>query len=609
MLKDIEPKLKKIGEYLKLPQSVSFHIPEYQRPYSWTIDQCDKLWQDVLDFDGAGDYFLGTIIIDCGNAGHLSLIDGQQRTTTFVLLLKGLLIKIVEALAEIPRDDEHEGLVHGLKSERDDIIGLLYRAESDSIPALLKMEDFSKAASDSVIANESINEEYKAEVRNILSAKDFDAAEGLVHKMPRRQKDNRYTNYFRNFKFFCEKMKEMHSPALYSFAKKFLKRCELIEIRSWNMEQAITMFNSLNSDGLPLSDADIISAKLYKESGENGKRKEFGEQWEMLLESAEKLKSEKIATLDAIFMQHMYIKRARDKEYIRDGNVPDVTVPGLRSYYTNKKNGLLGDPLALCGALRSLADIWLLAKDYSVVKLALKFNSNIRYYMAGFFSRHEKEANPDKSDIERFCLCLVRLFAVYELVETGYSSAKFKTFLFQANVKLVDGGVCIDEIERDFSAHIAQNWDRGGIRESLMEYSKNILVYLNEYLFAPERFSLAAQCDVEHIMPASGRNIAQIRTSAGIDGAEEFRELANRIGNKILLEAGINRAVGNDWFKTKTRSPNGYPNSKFAIAQDLAKTYGGLQEPLWRKADIESATSKAADRIVGFIFGGPRGFP
>ena len=68
MLKNIEPKLKKIGEYLKLDENTIFSIPEYQRAYSWEISHCDKLWQDVSDYIDEGNkdrYFFGTIIINC----------------------------------------------------------------------------------------------------------------------------------------------------------------------------------------------------------------------------------------------------------------------------------------------------------------------------------------------------------------------------------------------------------------------------------------------------------------------------------------------------------------------------------------------------------------
>ena len=84
MAKSIEPKLRKIGAYLKLEEDTIFTIPEYQRPYSWEISNCDKLWQDITDFidgDSKDRYFFGTIIINCQNDDTVfGLIDGQQRT-------------------------------------------------------------------------------------------------------------------------------------------------------------------------------------------------------------------------------------------------------------------------------------------------------------------------------------------------------------------------------------------------------------------------------------------------------------------------------------------------------------------------------------------------
>ena len=605
MPKTIEPKLRKIGEYLKLSNNTVFSIPAYQRPYSWTTEQCDKLWQDIEDFDGINDYFFGTIIIDCGDDRYLNLIDGQQRTTTFILLLKAILIKLIQAANSIPQDEQHEGLINGVKTKRNEIMKILYRAEDENIHKLLK--DFTKAADFAVIINNSINEAetHKDETSRILSAADINAAEKIVHKIPRRQKDNRYSNYFRNFKFFWNKLKNMDYTGVNSFAKKFLEKCEVIEIRSWNFEQAITMFNSLNSDGLPLSDSDIISAQMYHEAGTQ--REEFSNDWEALLEIVNELKSDKVVDIDSILMQYMYIERAKNKEYMRDGATVDVTVSGVRRYYTDKERGLLTEPLALCGKLRKLANVWLLVKDFSIVKLALKFNSNIRYFMAGFFSRYETANDVDRDEIDRICLCLIKLFTLLELVDAGYSSSRFKTFLFQLNIKLVDSAVRLYEIERDLTSHIDKYWKREDIKGLLVEYNKNILVYLNEYLYAPSKFDLTVSCDVEHIMPASGSNVDSIRADAGIVDKGEFKDLVSLIGNKILLEANINRVISNDWFKTKIQSSvtckAGYLDSGFAIASELAKSFGRLPNPLWRKAEIKNATNKATERIIEFVFG------
>lgn len=606
MPKTIEPKLRKIGDYLKLTDETTFSIPEYQRPYSWKSEQCDKLWQDIKDFNGNDPYFFGTIIIDCGEEKVLSLIDGQQRTTTFLLLLKALLIKLIEAVDKIPKDEEHESLLNGLIAKRNAIMKILYRAEDETIHSLLK--DFSQVSNIVILKNESINESYREEVQKILSASNFNAAEAVTHKRPNKQKDNKYTNYFRNFKFFYEKLNEMDYTAINSFTKKFLEKCEVIEIRSWNVDQAITMFNSLNSDGLPLTDADIISAKLYSNAGP--RREHFNAQWESLLNAIKELEKDKIADIDAILMQYMYIERAKRKEYVTAAGAVDVTVPGLRRYYTDINKNLLDEPIALCNNLLKTAELWLEIKEYPTVKLALKFNGNIKFFLAGFLSRYESAECINKEEVDRICLCFIKLFSIFELVDVGYSSSKFKTFLFGINVNLVDKNVDISEIESDFAKHISSSWEKDDIQKELLDYNKNILVYLNEYLFAQSKgltFEFADKCDVEHIMPASGGNIESIREDAGITDREVFNGLVNQLGNKILLEARINRSIGNNWFRTKLQGivsdRTGYRDSKYVIAIDLVNTYGKLSLPLWRKTDIEVATNKVTERIIRFIFG------
>ena len=110
MEKQIEPRLKNIETYLKIEPKEYFIIPEYQRPYSWSKNQCDKLWQDILDYidiKNKDNYFFGTVIISCEN-NKLSLIDGQQRTTTFMLLLKALLININDAIINCANDKDRK---------------------------------------------------------------------------------------------------------------------------------------------------------------------------------------------------------------------------------------------------------------------------------------------------------------------------------------------------------------------------------------------------------------------------------------------------------------------------------------------------------------------
>lgn len=137
MAKNIEPKLKKIGDYLKLEEDTVFTIPAYQRAYSWGINNCDKLWQDINDYVEGGSkdrYFFGTIIINCQEDDtKYDLIDGQQRTTTFLLLLKALLVRINAAIERTICDEDSAGLCRGLQERRRRIMGILYKAETEDI--------------------------------------------------------------------------------------------------------------------------------------------------------------------------------------------------------------------------------------------------------------------------------------------------------------------------------------------------------------------------------------------------------------------------------------------------------------------------------------------
>lgn len=614
MAKNIEPKLKKIGDYLKLEEDTVFTIPEYQRAYSWGIDNCDKLWQDISDFvesESKDRYFFGTIIINCqDNDTKYGLIDGQQRTTTFLLLLKALLVRINIAIERTASDEDSASLCRGLQERRRRIMGILYKAETEDI------SDKPDAAKDAeicrrgiILENFSINEQYKTELSTILQATDYASAEARVIKIKYKQKDNRYTNFFRNFKFFYGKISELSDSQLNSIAKSITDNCEVIEIKSWQVEQAITMFNSLNSDGLPLYDSDIISAKLYAEAEKRGKEKEFADLWKQLNNCINELESTRIADINSILMQYMYYIRTVNKETISETGAINVTTPGLRRYFTEINKMPITDPIGMCSDMVKLAKVWKKVSEYPQMKVLLKFNENTKLFLASYFFRFDED-NITEELVEPILECLLRLFSLLELVDVGYSSKYFKTFLFGAEAKLVSKSTTVDAITQDFNEHIRSNWDKETIWAALHDYDGNVLVYLNEFLFAKEKglsFTLGTKYDIEHIMPYSGNNLQEIRKDAEIDSEEEFYGVVNKLGNKILLEEKINRAIGNEWFRTKVstklENKTGYIDSKYPIARALVSKYQSANKPYWKKDDIMSATDKASDRIVRFIFG------
>jgi len=263
---------------------------------------------------------------------------------------------------------------------------LLYKAEDEDIPAMLKNPIQTQGII--ILENRSINELHIGEIQKIIEASDFHTAEKNVYKIPRKQKDNKYTHHFRNFKYFYEKLSQKSDSQLNTFAKIFLEKCQIIEIRSWQIEQAITMFNSLNSTGLPLADADIISAQLYSNAG--SEKNTFNEKWEQINVIADALSIQKIIDIDAVLQQFMYIKRAEDKVYMNETSV-DVATPGLRRYYTDIEKQLLQNPLVLCNHLEKITSIWDKIKEYPLIKLLLKYNENVKLYIASYLYSFEIE--------------------------------------------------------------------------------------------------------------------------------------------------------------------------------------------------------------------------
>jgi hypothetical protein len=94
--------------------NIVYWVPPYQREYSWSKQQWDELFDDLLESDAVAGHFLGTII--CVNQTEnstqeavLELIDGQQRMTTLSLLLAAIYGTLRANKADLD-DDERTDL-------------------------------------------------------------------------------------------------------------------------------------------------------------------------------------------------------------------------------------------------------------------------------------------------------------------------------------------------------------------------------------------------------------------------------------------------------------------------------------------------------------------
>jgi hypothetical protein len=255
-----------------------------------------------------------------------------------------------------------------------------------------------------------------------------------------------------------------------------------------------------------------------------GKGSDFTGKWKELLDLITELKAIGVADIDSILMQQMYYVRARDKETISDTGAVNVTTPGLRRYFTELNKNLLSHPIELCDGMINLAKIWKKVANYPIAQVLFKFNENSKLFLASYFYRFQ-ESDVEEAVVRTVFECMLRLFAILELVDIGYSSSSFKTFLFREEVKLVDASIFVGSIKADFDKHIAEKWNRDDIKSEIMDYEGNSLVYLNEYLFAKEE-NLTFCMGQSMILSISCRQAEIIfRLSRGMQGLLPRRSL------------------------------------------------------------------------------------
>lgn len=150
-------------KFLKEPKQ--FVIPIYQRTYSWTLQQCQQLWHDILRVAGdetVSGHFIGSVVyIEHGlyhvtSVPQLLIIDGQQRLTTLSILL-AVLSKAIETSGnnlEISRKKiENYYLFNNEKEGEARYKLLLTQTDKETFIRLLENRELPSGSSRQIIEN------------------------------------------------------------------------------------------------------------------------------------------------------------------------------------------------------------------------------------------------------------------------------------------------------------------------------------------------------------------------------------------------------------------------------------------------------------------------
>lgn len=523
---------KTIAEFFGKMQGKQFIIPDYQRPYEWSNELCETLWNDIEYFaqnrDKSDYYFLGSVVCFT-NDNHLEIIDGQQRITSLLLLLRALYKKL-----------------ENMQENKKVII-----LKSDLAPCIWDMNE----------ETDEIIDIHQIRIRSqVATSHDNDTfhqilATGSVDK-------NSKDNYSQNYLFFQKKSDEFAMKETFSWENLctiILNKCILLPIECDTQDTALTIFSTLNNRGLPLSDADIFKAQLYKISDN---KDDFTENWKELTQICKKAN----ISINDIFRYYMHILRARDGSTERE--------IGLRKFYMNNKSYNLNR--VKLSEIFELAKFWQFIYDnyqgnYQISGKSKQWvdclwhypNEYWKYAVSVFFLKYK-----DNDDfINHFEIMLRKLvaFLVAKFIDKPTVNA-IKDDIFKACVNYEKTN------HYEYSYNVSDDTQKNISKHASSRLTKSLLL-LHAYLNSAQKIQVPT-FEIEHIFPKKW-DVANYHGWNKKD-ADEYLD---NLGNKIVLEKVVNIKVTNNYFGKKKEE---YLYSKFETVKILAN----YPKDEWLKDDI-----------------------
>lgn len=550
-------------------QEIPFVIPEYQRPYSWSDDEIITLFEDLWEFsiecthsDGAKNYFLGCVVSYEEN-GERQIIDGQQRITSLFLLLRAVFSMLEK---EDNKTDEVNNFIQKIK------------------PALWKENEMTgkEDRSKILLRSEVVTDSGNLILRNILESGEAD----------KNAKDN-YSKNYNKFKELYIQKSQSSPNQIYHFVLALLNYSILLPITADDQETALTIFNTLNNRGLPLSDADIFKSYIYKKLDDTGK-KAFINKWKKLETDAENVNE----SIQSLFYYNMFYMRAREKD-------DKSTTPGVRKFYLDKNKNRLTpeaiDDLAVNLQLWKVingreavdGEDWSQNMDIRKILDCLSSYTNEfwKYPVSIFFMEHKDKANFEEIFLKFLRKLYVMLLTRYLEVPTINA---VKVDILKLNVQIINNShpeFYAGFEEKKLEDEYAVNAEKARTDKLIIAPHKNMVRMLLKVLAYQEDTQtdlLPGYWEIEHIFPQTWDSKYYTLNE------EEANEKLEHLGNKLPLEKKLNISASNNYFaKKKDR----YKDSKIAIIKKLGDST--LDE--WNLANIDTNDTKVCEIIKGLL--------
>jgi uncharacterized protein with ParB-like and HNH nuclease domain len=553
-------------------KKADFLIPDYQRPYAWGEDQCQTLWDDIFQFsfpdnnyeafDENEEYFLGSIVTFKNEKGKSEVIDGQQRLTTLMLILRAFYDKFANM------QDKNSKLT------RDRIEKCIWKTDTfgTADKNILKI--------DSEVATDNDKGEFLELLRT-----------GLVKQGSKSQ-------YVLNYQFIQKRIDDFlqNFPSFFPYLPaRLLSNCILLPIEAESQDTALRIFSTLNDRGLPLSDADIFKAQFYKYYASLDKKDDFIGEWKELEEITGSIFNPITGTpMDELFTRYMYFLRAKE------GN-KSTTTEALRKFYERKKYQYLKQAHTI-PELKALALFWKTVSEQdksrfsdSVLKKLFVLNyapNGMWQHITSVYFLQNKDEDGLLEDT-KFGTFLDRITAfifTYAITNPGLNS--LRTPVYDEMINIIHGNDATfskykfnQSQARSFFENYVFTNQRGITRSMITWYA---------YTFPHQQLlDLNEIYHLEHIYPKKRQEMENgLKSDDSLDS----------LGNKILLEASINIRASDYRFEDKKKIYSGdQRRGKYKDSSKIAEIEELINYTEFEESQLIDRNTLILDKFFDFL--------
>lgn len=553
-------------------KKADFLIPDYQRPYAWGEEQCQTLWDDIFQFsfpdnnyeafDENEEYFLGSIVTFKNENSKSEVIDGQQRLTTLMLILRAFYDKFANM------KDRNSILT------RDRIEKCIWKTDT------FGTADKNTLKIDSEVATDNDKEEFLELLRT-----------GIIKKGSKSQ-------YVLNYHFILSKIDDFLQafPSFFPYLPaRLLSNCILLPIEAESQDTALRIFSTLNDRGLPLSDADIFKAQFYKYFSGLDKKDDFISEWKELEEITNAIFNPITGTpMDELFTRYMYFLRAKE------GN-KSTTTEALRKFYERNKYRYLKQPHTISD-LKSLALFWksVTLQDRSrfsesVLKKLFVLNyapNGMWQHITSVFFMQNRNHDGMLDDLKfgKFLDRITAFIFTYAITNPGVNA--LRTPVFDEMINIINGNEATFS-KYKFNKPQVFSFFANYVFTNQRSITRSMITWYAFTFHEQELLDIKDNYHLEHIYPKKRQEMERGLTSD---------ENIDSLGNKILLEASINIKASDYRFEDKKKIYSGEQRrGSYKDASKIAEINDLINYPAFEETQLLERDSSIIARFFDFL--------